>query len=91
MIDVLKIDVEGADTWVLYGCEQLLKQKAIRNIFFEQNGARMAELGIGAKRSQGFSGRCWLYLSRLSGKGATSGLRYRKMADQDGTDRESIP
>jgi FkbM family methyltransferase len=47
-IDVLKIDVEGADTWVLYGCEQLLKKKKIRKIFFELNSVRMAEFGIGA-------------------------------------------
>lgn len=54
MIDVLKIDVEGADTWVLYGCEQLLKKRSIRNIFFEQNGARMAELGIGPSEAKDF-------------------------------------
>lgn len=24
-VDVLKVDVEGADTWVLYGCENLLR------------------------------------------------------------------
>lgn len=54
MIDVLKIDVEGADTWVLYGCEQLLLKKQIRRIFFEQNGARMAELGIGASEARDF-------------------------------------
>ena len=54
MIDVLKTDVEGADTWVLYGCEQLLKKKQIRRIFFEQNDTRMAELGIGAKEARDF-------------------------------------
>jgi FkbM family methyltransferase len=54
MVDVLKIDVEGADTWVLYGCEQLLRKKQIRKIFFEQNDARMAELGIGANEARDF-------------------------------------
>lgn len=54
MIDVLKIDVEGADTWVLYGCERLLKKRQIRKIFFEQNGARMAELGIGESEARDF-------------------------------------
>lgn len=54
MIDVLKIDVEGADTWVLYGCEQLLKKTKIRRIFFEQNDARMAELGIGENDARDF-------------------------------------
>lgn len=53
-IDVLKIDVEGADTWVLYGCEQLLKKRQIRKIFFERNDVRMAELGIGANEARDF-------------------------------------
>lgn len=45
-IDVLKIDVEGAESWVLYGCEKLLKEKRIKTIFFEQNDERMKILGI---------------------------------------------
>lgn len=45
-VDVLKIDTEGADTWVLQGCEALLQSKRIRNVFFETNPARMATLGI---------------------------------------------
>lgn len=45
-IAVLKIDTEGADTWVLQGCEALLQAKRIRNIFFETNPERMATLGI---------------------------------------------
>jgi FkbM family methyltransferase len=45
-IDVLKIDVEGADTWVLLGCEHLLRSKRIKTIFFEQNVHRMELLGI---------------------------------------------
>lgn len=53
-IDVLKIDVEGADTWVLYGCEQLLKKRQIRKIFFEQNPERMAKLGIGLNEARDF-------------------------------------
>lgn len=46
MIEVLKIDTEGADTWVLFGAEKLLAQKRIRQIFFEENPARMEMLGI---------------------------------------------
>jgi len=46
MVEVLKIDVEGADSFVLYGCEKLLKKKLVKTIFFEQNLSRMAELGI---------------------------------------------
>lgn len=45
-IDVLKIDTEGADTWVLEGASQLLKEKRIKHIFFEENGVRMSTLGI---------------------------------------------
>jgi FkbM family methyltransferase len=53
-IDVLKVDVEGADTWVLIGCEGLLKEKRIRQIFFEQNTYRMDLLGIRAGEAQKF-------------------------------------
>jgi FkbM family methyltransferase len=45
-IAVLKIDVEGADTWVLEGCRRLLETRRIRRVFYEQNFPRMAELGI---------------------------------------------
>jgi len=45
-IDVLKIDVEGADTWVLYGARKLLEKKRIDHIFFEQNIPRMNLLNI---------------------------------------------
>ena len=45
-IEVLKIDTEGADTWVLEGASNLLRQKRIRYIFFEENKNRMAQLGI---------------------------------------------
>lgn len=53
-IDVLKIDVEGADTWVLFGCEALLKKKRIGTLFFEQNRERMELLGIAAGGAQTF-------------------------------------
>ena len=53
-IDVLKIDVEGADTWVLLGCEALLKKKQIGTIFFEQNKDRMALLGIDVGEAKTF-------------------------------------
>ena len=51
-IDVLKIDIEGADTWVLLGCEALLKKKRIGTIFFEQNRGRMERLGIAPGEAQ---------------------------------------
>lgn len=53
-IDVLKIDVEGADTWVLQGAEQLLKQRRIKAIFFEQNLPRMRELNVPASEAADF-------------------------------------
>lgn len=53
-ISVLKIDVEGADTLVIKGCEELLKKKLIRKIFFEQNPGRMEKLGIAPGEAQAF-------------------------------------
>ena len=46
VIDCLKIDTEGADTWVLEGASQLLKERRIKHIFFEENLVRMSALGI---------------------------------------------
>ncbi len=45
-IAVLKIDTEGADTWVIQGCARLLQEKKIKHLFFEENSARMETLGI---------------------------------------------
>lgn len=45
-IDILKIDVEGADTWVLEGAQRLLRAKKIKRIFYEQNQPRLSALGI---------------------------------------------
>lgn len=53
-INVLKIDTEGADTWVLYGAEKLLARKSIKNIFFECNISRMKLLNIGERDAQSF-------------------------------------
>lgn len=50
-IDVLKIDVEGADSWVLEGAEGLIKSQRIRHIFFEQYAARMQFLGVAQQRA----------------------------------------
>lgn len=46
VIDVLKIDVEGADTWVLQGAEKILRERRVRQIYYEQNHPRMQALGI---------------------------------------------
>ena len=53
-ISVLKIDTEGADTWVLMGAEQLLRQKRIKRIFFESNPPRMQQLGIKPDEAEKF-------------------------------------
>jgi len=49
VIELLKIDAEGADTWVLRGARGLLENKRIKHIYFEQNKERMAALGIAEK------------------------------------------
>lgn len=45
-IKVLKVDTEGADTWVLQGAERLLAEKRIAHVFFEHNEWRMKMLGV---------------------------------------------
>jgi FkbM family methyltransferase len=46
-IDLLKIDTEGADTWVLEGARRLVDRRRIRHILYEQYPSRMYALGIG--------------------------------------------
>ena len=46
IISLLKIDTEGADTWVLQGSEKLLRAKQIKEIHYEQNKMRLRQLGI---------------------------------------------
>lgn len=53
-IDLLKIDTEGADTWVLLGAEQLIKEKRIKHIFFEHNIPRMSLLKIDPEAAGNF-------------------------------------
>ena len=53
-IDVLKIDTEGADTWVLYGAKKLLQEKKIDHIFFEHNFVRMKLLNIMDSEAKNF-------------------------------------
>lgn len=50
-VEILKIDVEGADFWVIEGAAALLKQQRIRNIFFEANPARMEVLGVDQEKA----------------------------------------
>ena len=53
-VDVLKIDIEGADLWALMGAERLLKSKRIGRIFYEENIPRMKSLGINPSDSKNF-------------------------------------
>jgi FkbM family methyltransferase len=53
-VSLLKIDVEGADTWALMGCERLLRARRVKEICFEQNKPRMAALGIAAGEAEAY-------------------------------------
>jgi FkbM family methyltransferase len=53
-VDVLKIDIEGADFWALIGAEGLLKSKRIGRIFYEENIPRMKSLGINPSDAKNF-------------------------------------
>ncbi|NEO43483.1 MAG: FkbM family methyltransferase [Moorea sp. SIO4A3] len=64
-IDVLKIDTEGADTWVLQGAEQLLRSHRIKHIFFEENKVRMSKLDIKPGEAQKFLQNCGYRLESL--------------------------
>jgi FkbM family methyltransferase len=54
IIDLLKIDTEGADTWVLMGGRDLLLAKKIKEIRYEQNKTRMKLLGIQESEAEKF-------------------------------------
>jgi len=66
-IQVLKVDTEGADTWVLQGAEQLLTQKRIQHIFFEQNTPRMSALGIQEGEAQNMLAKRGYQVRHLGG------------------------
>lgn len=66
MIEVLKIDVEGADTLVLKGAEHLLSERRIRHIFFEENRPRMALLGIDPEQAPALLRRHGYRLSSIA-------------------------
>jgi len=45
-VSLLKVDVEGAETWVFQGAEELLKSQKVERICFENNLVRARRLGI---------------------------------------------
>ena len=51
-IRLLKVDVEGADAWVLMGCDRLLRARSIGEVLFEQNKPRIQALGIAEAAAQ---------------------------------------
>jgi FkbM family methyltransferase len=57
VVRVLKIDTEGADTWVLFGAERLLRQQRIEHIFYERNDVCMGWLGIQPGAAEEFLAR----------------------------------
>lgn len=65
-IKVLKIDTEGADTWVLYGAENLLKNKQIGNIFYEENSYRRDLLNIKLNEARDFLEKHNYIVKRIS-------------------------
>jgi FkbM family methyltransferase len=62
-INVLKVDIEGADTLALMGCERLLKAKTIQQVWYEQNKPRMGLIGISLEAAQDYL-RSVGYISR---------------------------
>jgi FkbM family methyltransferase len=57
-IAAVKIDAEGADTWVLEGARRLLLARRVRHLFFEQLPERMRPLGIVEGRAFEFLEAC---------------------------------
>ncbi|MEY2481425.1 MAG: hypothetical protein QOI04_2352 [Verrucomicrobiota bacterium] len=70
IVDVLKIDVEGADTWVLQGAKKLLSERRIRQIYFEQNHERMKALGVAQDEAAVFLRSVGYEPSILAGEGS---------------------
>lgn len=64
-IDVLKIDTEGADTWILKGASNLLRKKQIKHIFYESNLPRMSQLNIRQDEAQDFLVDCGYQVNRF--------------------------
>lgn len=71
-VDVLKIDIEGADTWALMGAEALLRDKRIGRIFYEENTTRMRALGIRPGEAKAFLESQGYRVHQLDGGGAAA-------------------
>lgn len=53
-IAVLKIDIEGADTWAIMGAQSFLRDKRVKHIYYEENKERMQLLGIRAGEAKAY-------------------------------------
>lgn len=53
-IALLKIDIEGADTWAILGAERLFREKRIAHVYWEQSRILMGELGIREEEAPDF-------------------------------------
>lgn len=71
-VDVMKIDIEGADTWVPMEAESLLSDKRIGQIFYEENTTHMRELGISPGEAGSLLQSFGYRVSRLSGRPGTA-------------------
>jgi FkbM family methyltransferase len=57
MVDVLKIDAEGADTWVLEGAERLLRDRRVHHVFFERDERLQRRFGLSRDAPQSILAR----------------------------------
>ena len=67
-IALMKIDIEGADTWAIEGCGNLLRQKRIKELWFEENKQRMATLGIEHEEAMNFLRSCGYEVEAMSSR-----------------------
>lgn len=74
-VDFLKVDIEGADTWALMGAERLLRQRRVREIWYEENEVRMRDLGIAAGTAERFLQACGYRVERCSAAGSLTEWR----------------
>jgi FkbM family methyltransferase len=65
-IAVLKVDVEGADSWVLRGAERLLRARRVGAVYYEENKPRMRALGIASGDAEAFLGAVGYHVQALS-------------------------
>lgn len=81
MIDVLKIDTEGADALVIAGAERLFKERKVRHIFFEENVVRMEALGLARGAAQGML-KAFGYRVREIGRSGDRAMLSKWRADR---------